>query len=87
MQSNDREKATQGNREMGKLKRSKVKAGEFRKVSSRPNFPTNDILLPKENSDPRERPLTQIVLHFSSYAAIKPENPYQAHDIYQIIDS
>lgn len=39
--------------------------------------------LPNENSEPREKPITHIVLHFSSNAVASPDKPYDAADVRQ----
>ena len=51
-------------------------------VNHRPKFPTIDLFLPEENSEPRDKPITHIVLHFSSNAAVMPDNPYNVNDLY-----
>ncbi|MFS0752549.1 N-acetylmuramoyl-L-alanine amidase [Oceanobacillus sp. 1P07AA] len=43
-----------------------------------------DMYLPEENSEPREASITHVMLHFSSNALEKPENPFQVKDIYEV---
>lgn len=50
-------------------------------AKSSPKLTVTDALLPKENSNPRTKPITHIVIHFSSNAAQKPNNPYNLQDI------
>src|SRR5690625_1963033 len=40
-----------------------------------------DSLLPNDVSESREKPITHIVLHFTSNAAITPQDPYNVADI------
>lgn len=48
-----------------------------------PNFRTIPLYLPEENYGHRKELVTHAVIHFSSYAAITPENPYNVMDIYR----
>lgn len=41
-----------------------------------------NLLLPEEVSEPREKPVTHIVLHFTSNGVKNPENPYDIEEIY-----
>lgn len=43
-----------------------------------------DMYLPEENSEPRESSITHVMLHFSSNALEKPENPFQVEDVYEV---
>ena len=55
-------------------------------VSSIPEAPpiVEELLPVEEYSDPREEPITHILLHFMSDAKANPENPYQLERLRQI---
>ena len=42
------------------------------------------MYLPEQVSEERETPITHVVIHFSSNALEKPEDPYQVQDTYDI---
>ncbi|MCP3028969.1 LysM peptidoglycan-binding domain-containing protein [Halobacillus sp. A5] len=41
-----------------------------------------DLSLPLENSEERTKEVTHVMTHFTSNAALTPQNPYSANDIY-----
>ena len=54
-------------------------------VVPKSTLPMTTYLLPFSNSEIRVEPTTHIVLHFSSSALNKPEDPYQVADVYNIL--
>lgn len=48
------------------------------------NVPIKNLYLPSQNSKIRTKEVTHVLIHFISYAAIKPKNPYNIQDIYRI---
>ena len=54
-------------------------------VVPKSTLPMTTNLLPFSNSEIRVEPTTHIVLHFSSNAIHKPEDPYQVTDVYHIL--
>lgn len=64
--------------------REKAKAQQ--KVNHQSNITMTDMLLPNSHSEPREELVTHVVIHFSSYAAVKPEQPYEVNDIYRTFE-
>jgi LysM repeat protein len=48
------------------------------------SVPIHNLYLPLENSRPRRENITHVVIHFSSNAATKPQDPYIVQDVYNI---
>lgn len=48
------------------------------------DVPVIEYLLPSENSKVRTEPITHVMIHFISNAAVKPEDPYNVKDVYNI---
>ncbi|ASW43318.1 N-acetylmuramoyl-L-alanine amidase [Clostridium isatidis] len=44
----------------------------------------NDMFLPNENSRPREKEITHVMIHFMSNVSINYKDPYNIYDIYDI---
>jgi N-acetyl-anhydromuramyl-L-alanine amidase AmpD len=57
---------------------------EAKMVNPKRVIHTINALLPKQNSEPRKTPITNIVIHFSSNAPKNPKNPYRLQDIRNI---
>lgn len=55
-----------------------------RATTKKSTLPMTMKLLPAENSEVRIKETTHIVLHFSSNALAKPQDPYNVNDVYQI---
>lgn len=55
-----------------------------RAVTKKSTLPMTTKLLPAENSEVRIKETSHIVLHFSSNASAKPQDPYNVNDVYQI---
>lgn len=49
--------------------------------ASNAEVPAIDLLLPERNSEPRNTPITHVIIHFISNAAAKPHDPYDLEDI------
>ncbi|MGJ7911063.1 N-acetylmuramoyl-L-alanine amidase [Neobacillus sp. LXY-1] len=54
---------------------------EVQAVQAPSKITVTNAFLPKANSEPRTKPITHIVIHFSSNVANNPKNPYQLQDI------
>lgn len=54
-------------------------------VVPKSTLPMTIKLLPFANSEIRVEPTTHIVLHFSSSALNKPQDPYQVDDVYNVL--
>lgn len=61
-----------------------VKTSEEASLISKTNIPTIDFLLPEKNSEERTVTIKNLVVHFTSNAALKPDAPYIAQDIYKV---
>lgn len=53
-------------------------------VASKPQIPVVQDFMPKFNFDRRKETKTHVVLHFTSNAAVNPENPYEYGEIRKI---
>lgn len=54
------------------------------KTVSSPKLTVTNALLPNKDSAPRTKPITHIVIHFSSNVVKNPKNPYNLQDIRNI---
>src|SRR5699024_2857280 len=56
---------------------------ETKERGNKSSIPTIDLFLPNANSESRDKPVTHIVMHFTSNAAISPKNPYDVQEIHK----
>lgn len=61
-----------------------IKPTEKAPLLSKTSIPTIDFLLPDNNSEERTTTIKNLVVHFTSNAALKPESPYNAQDIRKV---